>query len=329
MYKISGALVLVCILGQFAIAQAAPDNGTAALPAAGQNTAQPAAPQNTNSTNPAPAAVTEPPKTLPVPDLNENDETDKIYTSKPLTVKPDSGNKAIESPPNSIDVQKIIQYSSNSSLEYTRRGMYYEEQQDYKSALEDYTKAIELAPGRSELLIRRAACYEALNEYPLAVRDLTETLGMRPYRAEIYASRGKIYAKMNKDDLAIWDFDKAVELKPLKPDFYTDRGDFYKSRKKEDYAKRDYAAAAELYAYTADNFKAAKMWREAIREYDKAIAKNPDKAEFKQARKFCMDELEKELKAAEEEAKKAEEEARRKSRQTDKSRMLPKESLMR
>ncbi len=312
--KITGILVLGYILGQFAIGQAAPDLSNAASDGVSPIQIN-AAPSANSQSNTQPPSVTEPPKTLPAADLDENTENDKVYTSKPLTVKPDTEEKAVEPRPDSIDIQKIIQYSSNSSLEYTRRGIYYEEQKDYKSALEDYTKAIELAPGRSELLIRRAACYEQLHEYPSAIRDLTETLGMRPYRAEIYISRGKIYAKINKDDLAIWDFNKAIELEPLKPDFYTDRGDFYKSRNKEDYAKRDYAAAAELYAYTADNFKTAKMWREAIREYDKAIAKNPDKSEFKQARKECLNELEKELKKAEEDAKKAEEEARKKARE--------------
>ena len=139
----------------------------------------------------------------------------------------------------------------------------------------------------------------------------------------------KIYAKIHKDTLAIWDFAQALELNPLKLNFHIDRGDFYKSRNKKDLANRDYAAAAELYAYIADNFKAAKLWREAIREYDKAIAKNPDKSEFKQARRECAAELEKELKAAAEEAKKAEEEAKKKSRNKNASKQLPKESLMR
>ena len=270
-----------------------------------------------------------PPQGLPPSNLEESAEDDKVYTSKQLLIPAEKEDDAIENAPGSIDIQKIIKYSSNSSLEYTRRGLYYEEHGDYKSALEDYTKAIELMPVRSELLIRRAACYEQLKQYDQAVKDLTDTLGMRPYRAEIYAARGKIYAKMNKDDLAEWDFNKAVGLKPLKPDFYTDRGDFYKSRNKNEHAKRDYAAAAELYAYTADNFKAAKMWREAIKEYDKAIAKNPGKTEFKQARKECIEELNKELAAAEEEAKKAEEEAKKQAKEKRLNKLLPKESLMR
>lgn len=256
-------------------------------------------------------------ETLPQPPSNVT------QTSKPLTVKQDP--KALEGQDiGTIDIEKIIRYSSKSSLEFTRRGMYYEENKDFESALQDYTRALELTPNRSELFIRRAVCYEELGQYPLAIKDLSEVLTMRPYRAEIYSTRGKIYVKMDKKPEALRDFNKAIELDPLKPDFYVDRGDFYKTDNKEDYAKRDYLAAAELYAYTAKNFRLGKKWRDAIKEYDKAILRNPDNVEFKRLRKECADELEAEIKAAEEAL--AAEEAKKKPKKKGK---LPKEEFQR
>lgn len=223
-----------------------------------------------------------------------------------------------------IDIEKIIRYSSKSSLEFTRRGMYYEENKDFESALKDYSRALELTPNRSELFIRRAVCYEELQHYDEALKDLTEVLAMRPYRAEIYSMRGKIYVKVDKRPEALKDFNKAIDLDPLKPDFYVDRGDFYTFDNKDDFAKRDYLAAAELYAYTAKNFKLGKKWRDAIKEYDKAILRNPDNTEFKRLRKECVDELEKEIKAAEEAA--AETEAKKNKKKKGK---LPKEEFSR
>ena len=241
----------------------------------------------------------------------------------PANLPQNTDPKTIKEPSvKSIDVEKIIKYSSKSSLEFTRRGMFYEENQEYKKALEDYSRALELTPNRSELFIRRADCYVELKDYDKAIKDLTEVLSMRPYRAEIYAKRGKIYVKINKRNLALLDFDKAVELDPLKPDFYVDRGDFYSFYNQNDYAKRDYLAASELYAYMAKNFRAAKSWREAINEYDKAISRNPDNVELRRLRKECADELEAEIKAAEEALK-------NKDKTKDKKKKLPREELSR
>ena len=227
-------------------------------------------------------------------------------------------------PVESIDVQKIINYSTKSSLEFTRRGMYYEEKKEFQNALGDYTRALELTPNRSELLIRRSICYKELEQYELAIKDLTEVLSMRPYRAEVYSMRGKIYTTTEKYELALWDFDKAVELNPLKPDFYIDRGDFYSKIEEKDYAKRDYDAAAELIAYNAKNYKMAKQWQLAIDEYSKAIARNPEKYEFKKLRQECIEALEAEIKATEEAAAEAEAAKRKK-----KKGKLPKEELQR
>ena len=224
-------------------------------------------------------------------------------TSKPLTVTPDK--KAMEGQEvGTIDIEKIIRYSSKSSLEFTRRGMYYEENKEFRAALEDYTRALELTPNRSELFIRRAVCYEELGEYPQAIKDLTEVLAMRPYRAEVYSMRGKIYVKMEKKPEALWDFYKAEDR--LEP------------------ANRDYYAAAELYAYTAKNFKLSKKWQDAINEYDKAILRNPENGDYKRLRKECADELAAELKAAEEAM--AAEAAKKKGKKKGK---LPKEEFQR
>ena len=201
-----------------------------------------------------------------------------------------------------IDIQKIIRYSTKSSLEFTRRGIYHEEKGELENAIKDYTRALELTPNRSELLIKRAKCYDELKQYKPAIKDLIEVLSMRPYRAEVYILRGKIYNKMEEHSLAEWDFNKAIELNPLKPDFYSDRGDFYTSIKKQKLATRDYLAAAELYAYTANNFKEYHKWQDAINEYDKAIAKNPQNGEYKRLKQECIEALEAEILAAEKEA---------------------------
>lgn len=226
--------------------------------------------------------------------------------------------------PNTIDIEKIIRYSSKSSLEFTRRGIHYEENKNFEDAIKDYTRALELTPNRSELFIRRAVCYEEIKQYNDAIKDLTEVLAMRPYRAEIFSMRGKIYTKTEQFIEALLDFDKAIDLEPLRPDFYADRGDFYTVIGKTDLAKRDYLAAAELFAYSAKNLKEAKMWRDAIKEYDKAIIRDPDNGEFKRLRNECVEELAKEIKAAEEEAAKLE--AKKNKKKNDK---LPKEELSR
>ena len=219
----------------------------------------------------------------------------------------------------SIDIQKIIRYSTKSSLEFTRRGLYHEEKGDYKTAVKDYSRALELTPNRSELLIKRAKCYDELQQYQPAIQDLSEVLSMRPYRAEIYILRGKIYTKTSQNNLAEKDFNKAIELNPLKPDFYIDRGDFFTSLEKTEYANRDYMAASELYSYTASNFKEYKKWQDAIKEYDKAIAIDTQNGEYKQQRQECVE-------ALQEEFRKAQEDAEKKKEKKDK---LPKEEFSR
>lgn len=270
-----------------------------------------------------PVEIQELPELPPILKLADNSSIVK-KEEKILSAKANE-KKAIENKPiGTIDIEKIIRYSSKSSLEFTRRGIHYEEKKDYENALRDYSRALELTPNRSELFIRRAVCYEELKQYDNAIKDLTEVLSMRPYRAEIYSMRGKIYMKIGKHSEALWDFNKAIDLEPLRPDFYVDRGDFYTFDKQPDYANRDYLAAAELFAYSAKNFSEAKMWREAIKEYDKALSRTPDNSEYRRLRNECQKELEAEIKTAEDAAAAAEAKKNKK-----KNAKLPKEELSR
>ncbi|MGB0522044.1 MAG: tetratricopeptide repeat protein [Flammeovirgaceae bacterium] len=90
--------------------------------------------------------------------------------------------------------------------------------QQYKKALPNYQKAIELIHENGMVLdlprchFSRATCYLKLKQYENAIADFSKTIEMRPNHFGAYANRGMARYNTNDQDGACQDWRKAVEL---------------------------------------------------------------------------------------------------------------------
>ena len=75
----------------------------------------------------------------------------------------------------------------------------------YNAALEDFTKAIEMAPKNAVLYCDRGYTYACKKNFPAAVEDYTRALELDPRLRLAYANRALAYEKMKKKDLAAMD----------------------------------------------------------------------------------------------------------------------------
>jgi tetratricopeptide (TPR) repeat protein len=148
---------------------------------------------------------------------------------------------------------------ANAQAYYLRASVYWLLTRECGKAIQDFTQAIRLDPGRPELfraraeasvhagdyaqavadyseVIRLAAdaaafsdrslAYLATGECDRAIADATEAIRRDPRFAKAYFNRGSAYGTEGRYDLAVADFSKAIELDPNEPHYYASRDYF-------------------------------------------------------------------------------------------------------
>ncbi len=153
------------------------------------------------------------------------------------------------------DYTKVIQLDSNNVLWYDFRGELKRKIDDYKGAIEDYTKAIELEPNKKYYEERAISKY-LFDDYRGAIVDFTKAIKLDSTVVFCYVYRGKCKYSVGDYRGAIVDFTKVIKSKP---DYY-DIADCYFQRGKCKAGTDDY--------------------RGAIEDYTKAIKLEPDNSEI-------------------------------------------------
>lgn len=117
---------------------------------------------------------------------------------------------------------------------------------DYNTAIEMYSKAIELSEGFFKAYFNRGFAMDKIGEYEKAIADYSKALEIEPKNAFVYYNRGVSLDKLERYDEAIYNFSMAITLDPSKADFYHNRG--FAFRKKLEYEKaiQDYNQAISL-----------------------------------------------------------------------------------
>jgi serine/threonine protein kinase/Flp pilus assembly protein TadD len=162
-----------------------------------------------------------------------------------------------DKPANSANV------ATNSTLsadDYFDKAHSCEKKKDYKCAISNYSKAIELNPDFHAAYNNRGNAYSKRGNYDQAIKDYTKAIELKPDDARIYNNRGTSYDDKKDYDQAIKDFKKAVELNSDYAEAYNNRGFSYKNKKDYDAAIVDYQKALEIdpnNKLAKDNLKSA------------------------------------------------------------------------
>ena len=94
---------------------------------------------------------------------------------------------------------------------------------DYQS-LKELDDAVRLAPGLPEPYFERARIAHQGGQFKKAIADLSRALELRPEWAEALRLRGSAYAEANDPDSAHADLNEAIRLDPDHPGPRNDRG---------------------------------------------------------------------------------------------------------
>ena len=86
------------------------------------------------------------------------------------------------------------------------------ERKDYRRAIEDFSKVIELKPDYSNAFESRAYAKSLNRKYKDALVDFDKAISMNPGFHEAYHHRAWTHAALRDTVVAIADFNKAIEL---------------------------------------------------------------------------------------------------------------------
>jgi tetratricopeptide (TPR) repeat protein len=108
-----------------------------------------------------------------------------------------------------------IEINYKDANAYCNRGNTYYDLREYKKAIENYTKAIEINPKDVNCYYyycNRGTAYYDLREYKKAIENYTKAIEINPKYANTYYSRGNVYRKIGKYQKAIDDCYQAGTL---------------------------------------------------------------------------------------------------------------------
>jgi tetratricopeptide (TPR) repeat protein len=152
------------------------------------------------------------------------------------------------------DFTKAIEIKPEYALAYYERGLAKYFLQDYKGAIADNTKAIELEfEGASAYYVRGLAKI-GLQDNKGAIADNTKAIELEPEYASAYYERGLAKNSLQDYKGAIADFTKAIEIKPEFARAYYVRGNAKGKLQDTRGAIADFTMAIELYPNNKEAF---------------------------------------------------------------------------
>jgi len=168
------------------------------------------------------------------------------------------------------DFNKAIEIDPNYADAYNYRGLAKSVKDSY-GAIADYTKAIELKPNFADAYNYRGAAKDDLKDYYGAIADYTKAIELDPNYAYAYRKRAE-----TKDDLkdsygAIADYTKAIELDPNYAYAYSNRANVNFSLKDYAGAIADYTKAIELDPNFAKAYYNRGLSKDDLKDYSGAI----------------------------------------------------------
>ena len=168
---------------------------------------------------------------------------------------------------------------------YFSQGIVNFHESNYREAIKDYTKAIELDPALTQAYNNRGIAKAELKDYQGEIEDCDKAIEIDPKNAYAYNNRGAAKSELGYYQEAIEDFNQAVRIEPNDTKFYYNRGIAKKKLGYYQEAIKDYDKAIELnpndvgvYSNRGHTKHLQGNNEEAIEDFDKAIELDPNNA---------------------------------------------------
>ena len=105
---------------------------------------------------------------------------------------------------------------AQTAEEYFNKGTTKAEKGDYRGAIQDYNKAIELKPNYTKAYNNRGYAKHDLGDQRGALQDFNKAIELNPNDARAYSNRGVIKIKLGQKDSGCLDLSKAGEMGYMK-----------------------------------------------------------------------------------------------------------------
>ncbi|MDR2149938.1 MAG: tetratricopeptide repeat protein [Spirochaetaceae bacterium] len=114
------------------------------------------------------------------------------------------------------DFTKAIQINPFSFEAYNNRGSIYGHEKNYDLALTDYSKCVEINQLAIDGYVNRGSFYcDMLHDYKSAIEDFSRAIEIDPTDYEVYLFRCRAYMALGEEKLAETDLKKAFEINPF------------------------------------------------------------------------------------------------------------------
>jgi len=152
------------------------------------------------------------------------------------------------------------------------------EKGEYRQAVEEFSKYIELFPRMADAFIGRGIAYCVLEQFERGIEDFNEAIRLEPDNAGAYCNRGLARFELDDPERALQDYNEAIRLEPGEITFHQNKGlllflegDLVQALHCYDEALRIAPKQADTYESRADVYK--EMGLDMLAEQDRARAR--------------------------------------------------------
>ncbi len=116
-------------------------------------------------------------------------------------------------------------------------------EEEYHSAVHDYSEALKIRPSDSKAMSARAEVYLTLKEYDNAKRDYTRLIESDKQNVTAYCRRGFAHLRLKQHQSAMDDYSQALRIDPSRLDCVVGRGKVFEDLGQHKQAFQAYTAA--------------------------------------------------------------------------------------
>lgn len=197
-------------------------------------------------------------------------DTNGIYIKATIVCLVDVDNISSLATPSLATSHDKVDEHSDSSMQLLAQGLQLYGTGDFNTAIQAYTKAIQLDPNNAKIYNNRSAAYQQIQLYDLAITDCNMAISIDPHYVNAYINRGNSYQNKKLLDQAIADFTQAIALNPNSAVAYNNRGSAYKDKGMLDPGLRDCTRALTIDPHLGYHNRG--LIYQQLKQYDQAIA---------------------------------------------------------
>jgi tetratricopeptide (TPR) repeat protein len=195
-----------------------------------------------------------------------------------------------------VTMLKLSESGSKDDLDnaetYYARGYSYHQKKEFKHAIIDYDKAIDLDPHYAEAYQKRGVCNRIIGNHDQALTDYDTAIKL--HRAWFHHARAVVFYKASKYDKALTEVNWSIQINPDYFKAYNTRGSIEDSIEDHVNALADYTKAIELepnyiYPYLSRSrlYIILDQYEKGISDTTKAIGIDPSFEEAYHYRGIC------------------------------------------